>query len=62
MFRLAAILFSMTSTTVAGIAVIAVLSMGYDTLIPIVIAAAAGFVISIPATWWLTKQITAKIV
>ena len=62
MFRLAAILFSMTSTTVAGIAMIVVLSMGYDTWVPIVIAAAVGFVISIPATWWLVKQITAKIV
>ncbi|WP_298257412.1 CTP synthetase [uncultured Litoreibacter sp.] len=62
MFRLAAILFSMTSTTLAGIGVIAVLSMGYDTWVPIVAAAAVGFVLSIPATWWLAKQITAKIV
>lgn len=62
MFRLAAILFSMTSTTIAGIAMIVVLSMGYDTWVPIVAAAAVGFVISIPATWWLVKQITAKIV
>ncbi len=62
MFRLAAILFSMTSTTVAGIAMIVVLSTGYDTWMPIVVAVVIGFAISIPATWWLVKQITAKIV
>lgn len=60
MFRLAFILYSMIATTIAGIGVIAVLSMGYDTLMPIVVAAVAGFVISIPATWWITKQITAN--
>ena len=62
MFRLAAILFSMISTTVAGIAVIVVLSMGYDTMMPIVVAAGLGFVVSIPITWVIAKQITAKIV
>lgn len=62
MFRLASILFSMIATTVAGSAVIAVLSMGYDTLIPILTAAMVGFVVSIPITWFVTKQITAKAV
>lgn len=62
MFRLAAILFSMISTTVAGIAVIVVLSMGYDTMMPILISAGAGFLVSIPITWIIAKQITAKIV
>jgi hypothetical protein len=62
MYRLAAILFSMTSTTVAGIAMIVVLSTGYNTWIPIVAAVAIGFAISIPLTWWLAKQITTKIV
>ncbi|EPX80897.1 hypothetical protein [Litoreibacter arenae] len=62
MFRLAFILYSMIATTIAGTGVIVVLSMGYDTTMPIVIAAAVGFVISIPATWWITKQITSKIV
>ena len=42
MLRLAAILFSIIATTLAGTAVIAALSAGYDTLIPILIAAAAG--------------------
>ncbi|SFR56164.1 CTP synthetase [Litoreibacter janthinus] len=62
MFRLAFILYSMIATTVAGSLVIAALTMGYDTLVPIVAVSVVGFVISIPVTWWIAKQITAKIV
>ncbi len=57
MFRLASILFSMVATTLAGIAVVAVLVIGYDTLTPILIAAGAGFVLALPVTWVLTKII-----
>jgi predicted transcriptional regulator len=59
MHRLAGILFSLISTTLAGTAIVVSLVMGYDTLQPIVIAAALGFVVSIPATWVVTKQIMA---
>ena len=48
MMRLASILYSLISTTVAGTLVIAALTMGYDTLVPILIAAGIGFVVSLP--------------
>jgi predicted PurR-regulated permease PerM len=57
MFRLASILFSMIATTCAGIGVIAALTMGYDTLYPILLAAAAGLVVAFPVTWGVTKKI-----
>lgn len=59
MHRLAGILFSLISTTLAGTAIVVSLVMGYDTLQPIVIAAALGFVAAVPATWIVTKQIMA---
>ncbi|PHQ98162.1 MAG: CTP synthetase [Marinosulfonomonas sp.] len=57
MFRLASILFSMVSATLAGIAIVVVLVLGYDTLNPILIAAAVGFIAAIPVTWVLAKKI-----
>lgn len=57
MFRLASILYSIVSSTLAGIAIIVVLVLGYDTLNPILIAAAVGFVVAIPVTWVLAKKI-----
>ena len=43
--------------TFAGSAVIAGLTMGYDTLQPILIAALIGWTVSIPATWYLARLI-----
>ncbi|MCT4558291.1 MAG: CTP synthetase [Pelagimonas sp.] len=60
MLRLAGILYSLISTTVAGTAVIAALVSGYDTLIPIVVAAVAGFVLALPITYFVTKAIYAS--
>lgn len=57
MFRLATTLFSLISTTLMGTAIVAVLVMGYDTLLPILIAAAAGFVSALPISWFVAKQI-----
>ena len=57
MLRFAGILYSLISTTLAGSAVIAVLVAGYGTLMPILWAAAAGYVISVPVAWYVTKQI-----
>ncbi|CTQ31542.1 hypothetical protein [Jannaschia rubra] len=57
MFQLAAILFSMVATSTMGIAIIAVLTMGYATLVPILIAAGVGFVVAIPATWFIVRAI-----
>jgi hypothetical protein len=57
MTRLAGILFSIISTTLMGIAIIIALVSGNDTLSPIVIAAAIGFVVAVPVTWIVTKKI-----
>ena len=47
MFRLASMLYSIIGTSFAGSFVIAALSTGYDTLGPIIIAAAAGALLGI---------------
>lgn len=57
MLRLAGIMYSLISTTVAGTAVIAALVAGYDTTVPIVAAAAAGFVAALPITYLVTKAL-----
>jgi preprotein translocase subunit SecF len=57
MSRLTMILFSMISTTLMGIGIIIALVTGHDTLQPILIAAAAGFVLALPVSWYVAKQI-----
>ncbi|MBA84021.1 MAG: CTP synthetase [Rhodobacteraceae bacterium] len=57
MLRLASILYSLIGTTVAGTLVIVALTMGLDTLKPIVAAAAIGFALALPITWVVTKGI-----
>lgn len=57
MFRLAGIIYAVASVTVAGIFVVAALATGNDTLMPIVVAAASGFVLAIPASWYLAREI-----
>ncbi|AUJ64532.1 CTP synthetase [Aestuarium zhoushanense] len=57
MLRLASILYSLIGTTLAGSLVVAALTMGYDTLNPILIAAGVGFVAALPVTWVVAKAI-----
>ncbi len=57
MLRLAGILYSLISTSLAGTFIIAVLVAGYGTLTPILAAALVGFVLALPATWLVTKAI-----
>ncbi|WP_460274004.1 CTP synthetase [Celeribacter sp. ULVN23_4] len=57
MNRLAGILFSLISTTLMGSAVVVALTTGQDTLKPILISAAIGFVVAIPITWYIAKKI-----
>lgn len=59
MFRLAAMIFAMVATTLMGIAIVVALTMGYDTLNPIIIAAAAGWVVALPVTWIIARKIAA---
>ncbi len=55
--RLTMILYSMIATAMAGSGVIAVLTMGYSTLWPILIAAAVGAVLALPVAWAVARQI-----
>lgn len=57
MNKLAGILFSLISTTLMGTAVVVALTMGQDTLKPILVSAAIGFVSAIPITWYIAKKI-----
>lgn len=57
MFRLASLLYSLISTSLAGMLIIAVLVAGYGTLMPILIAAAVGFVLAAPVSWLVARQI-----
>ncbi len=57
MTRLALLLFSILSVTCMGIAIVVALVAGFDTLVPIVVAAALGLVVSVPASWLVARQI-----
>ena len=57
MARLAAILFFTIGTSLAGTFMIAALVMGYDTASPIIVAVTLGFLVSVPATWFISKAI-----
>ena len=59
MFRLAFILHLFIGSTLAGSAVIAALSMGHDTLTPILIAALVGFLAAFPVTYVVTRKLYA---
>ena len=44
-------------STLAGSFMVAALTMGWDTLQPLLIAALIGWIVSIPATWYVAKAI-----
>ena len=55
--RLMMILYSMIGTALAGSAIVVVLTMGYGTLWPILLAAAAGAVLALPVSWLVAREI-----
>ncbi|SIO44797.1 hypothetical protein SAMN05444722_2216 [Rhodovulum sp. ES.010] len=57
MLRLAAVLFVLISATLMGIAIVVVLVAGYGTTVPIVTAAAIGFVLAMPVSWQVARAI-----
>ncbi|MGB1034400.1 MAG: CTP synthetase [Primorskyibacter sp.] len=59
MFRLALMLYSLIATTLSGTAVIAVLTAGAGTLSPILMAAAAGAIVAVPASYLVARAIIA---
>ena len=58
MVRLALILHIFIGATLAGVAVIAALVTGWDTLLPILGAAALGFVVAFPVSWAVARAIS----
>lgn len=60
MIRLMLMLFAVIATTLMGTAVVAVLTMQFNAgAQPIIAAAAAGFVLAIPISWIVARQLTA---
>lgn len=57
MVRLALILHIFIGSTFAGSAIIAALVMGLDTLYPIVISALAGFILSMPVSYMIARNL-----
>ena len=57
MGRLAAILFFVIGTSLAGTFIIAGLVMGLDTARPIIIAAALGFAVAVPVSIMVARAI-----
>lgn len=57
MMRLAALLYSLIATALAGTAVIAVLTAGMVSTLAIVGAAAVGAVAALPASWQVAKRL-----
>lgn len=51
------ILHIFIGSTLAGTAIVAALVSGFDTLQPILIAAAIGFLASIPVSWIVARKI-----
>lgn len=59
MVRLMLMLFAVIGTTLMGVAVVAVLTMRFDaTAMPLIAAAAAGFVVAIPVSWMVARALT----
>jgi predicted PurR-regulated permease PerM len=57
MLRLTLLMFSIISTAMMGSAIIFALTIGQDTLMPILAAAAVGFVLAIPVSWLVARQL-----
>ncbi len=59
MIRLASILYSIIATTLAGMGVIVVLTAGYGTPKPIILAAVIGAVLALPVSYFVAGKILA---
>jgi hypothetical protein len=57
MTYLARILYTLISTSLAGTFIVVALVAGWDTLNPILIAAAAGFVAALPVTFFVNRAL-----
>ncbi|MEZ5755614.1 MAG: CTP synthetase [Paracoccaceae bacterium] len=60
MSRLFFLLYALIGPTLAGVGVVIVLTMGMDTLRPILTAAAVGFALGVPAAWIVMRQLVGE--
>jgi hypothetical protein len=58
MFRLALLLFVVIGATVAGVLIVAALVVGLDTKTPIAAAGLIGYVLAIPISWMVARQLS----
>lgn len=57
MARLFFLIYSIVGATCTGIGVVIALTIGQDTLQPILVSAAAGAVVGLGASWLITKAL-----
>lgn len=57
MFRLASVLYAIIGTTLAGIGVVAVLTLGYFGVGPILVGAGVGALLGLPASWMVAQKL-----
>ena len=57
MMRLFLPLYAIIGTTLAGIAMIVVLTMGLDTGQPIIYSVVGGFLVGLPVAWIVAKKL-----
>jgi len=55
MIRLFLIIYTLASTTLAGVAIVAVLTVGRFDAVSIIVAVLAGAVIALPVSWFVAK-------
>ena len=51
------IVYIFLGTTIAGSFMVAALAAGYTTMMPVIYSSVAGFVVAIPAAWFVAKKI-----
>ena len=61
MLRLSSALYSIIGTSLAGGLIVVALTLGYDTALPIIIAAAVGAVVAVPVSYLVARAITQNI-
>ena len=57
MARLMLVIFVMASVTLMGVAIVAALTMGFDTLRPILVSAALGLIAAVPVSWFIARKL-----
>lgn len=60
MMRLFGILYGMGGTSLAGSGAVVALVTGWDTLVPIVGAAALGALAAVPVCWIIARRMTGR--